>query len=173
MADRTKMHFCGPTGANAVDAAIKLCKTATGRGDIVSFQGGFHGTTHAGMALTGLVANKRSGRQRRAGRALLPVLPLRELPARAARDTCATNCIGSSRTALRDPNGGIPLPAAVIVEMVQGEGGVVPADREFVRRLRRAHPRARHPARGRRGADRLRSHGHLVRLRAATASSRT
>ena len=39
-----KMHFCGPTGANAVDAAIKLCKTATAAGDVVSFQGGFHGT---------------------------------------------------------------------------------------------------------------------------------
>ena len=38
--------------------------------------------------------------------------------------------------ALHDPNGGIPLPAAVLVEMVQGEGGVVPADRDFVRRLR-------------------------------------
>src|SRR5690348_6336085 len=45
MQRRTRMHFCGPTGANAVDAAIKLCKTATGRSDVVSFQGGFHGTT--------------------------------------------------------------------------------------------------------------------------------
>ncbi|MDQ4021748.1 MAG: aminotransferase class III-fold pyridoxal phosphate-dependent enzyme, partial [Actinomycetota bacterium] len=58
MRDRMKVHFCGPTGANAVDAALKLCKTATGRGDVISFQGGFHGTTHAAMALTGLVANK-------------------------------------------------------------------------------------------------------------------
>jgi diaminobutyrate-2-oxoglutarate transaminase len=52
MRERTRMHFCGPTGANAVDAAIKLCKTATGRSDVVSFQGGFHGTTHAGMAFS-------------------------------------------------------------------------------------------------------------------------
>ena len=59
MRGRTRVHFCGPTGVNAVDAAIKLCKTATGRSDVVSFQGGFHGTTHLGMAVTGLVANKR------------------------------------------------------------------------------------------------------------------
>ena len=85
MRDRTKVHFCGPTGANAVDAAIKLCKTATGRGDVIAFQGGFHGTTHLGMALTGLVANKAPVAQRGAGRALLPVLPLRRLPARATR----------------------------------------------------------------------------------------
>ena len=47
MRDRMRVHFCGPTGANAVDAALKLCKTATGRGDVVTFSGGFHGTTHA------------------------------------------------------------------------------------------------------------------------------
>ncbi len=58
MRDRMRIHFCGPTGANAVDAAIKLCKTATGRGDIVSFQGGFHGSSHAAMALSGLVEQK-------------------------------------------------------------------------------------------------------------------
>lgn len=55
MRDRTKIQFCGPTGANAVDAAIKLCKTATGRGGIVSFQGGFHGSSHTAMAMTGNV----------------------------------------------------------------------------------------------------------------------
>lgn len=44
--------------ANAVDAAIKLCKTATGRGEIISFQGGFHGSSTAAMALTGLVDQK-------------------------------------------------------------------------------------------------------------------
>ncbi|WP_147253590.1 aminotransferase class III-fold pyridoxal phosphate-dependent enzyme [Pseudonocardia hierapolitana] len=59
MRGRTRVHFCGPTGVNAVDAAIRLCKTATGRSDVVSFQGGFRGTTHLGMAVTGLVASKR------------------------------------------------------------------------------------------------------------------
>jgi diaminobutyrate-2-oxoglutarate transaminase len=59
MRGRTRVHFCGPTGVDAVDAAIKLCKTATGRSDFVSFQGGFHGTTHLGMSVTGPVANKR------------------------------------------------------------------------------------------------------------------
>ncbi|MGH8601606.1 MAG: aminotransferase class III-fold pyridoxal phosphate-dependent enzyme [Gammaproteobacteria bacterium] len=47
MRNRMKVHFCGPTGANAVDAALKLCKTTTGRSEVISFQGGFHGTTHA------------------------------------------------------------------------------------------------------------------------------
>ena len=47
MRETTKIQFCGPTGANAVDAAIKLCKTATGRSEIVAFQGAFHGSTHS------------------------------------------------------------------------------------------------------------------------------
>ncbi|MDT7748245.1 MAG: hypothetical protein QOD96_1907, partial [Pseudonocardiales bacterium] len=47
------------------------------------------------------------------------------------------NCAAFLEYALTDPNGGIPLPAAVIMEMVQGEGGVNPATREFVQRVRR------------------------------------
>jgi hypothetical protein len=54
------VYFCGPAGVNAVDHAPKLRKTATGRGDVISFQSGFHGPTHAAMAVTGLIANKAS-----------------------------------------------------------------------------------------------------------------
>jgi len=137
MQDRTRVHFCGPTGANAVDAAIKLCKTATGRGDVIAFQGGFHGTTHLGMALTGLVANKTPVANGVPGVHFFPFSNCADCPLGLSRAECATNCIELLERSLRDPNGGIPLPAAVIVEMVQGEGGVVAADPEFVRRLRR------------------------------------
>ena len=136
MRNRTKLHFCGPTGANAVDAAIKLCKTATGRGDVVAFQGGFHGTTHLGMALTGLVANKAPVHNGVPGVHFLPFSNCADCPLGLSRASCATNCAELLERSLRDPNGGIPLPAAVILEMVQGEGGVVPADPEFVRRIR-------------------------------------
>ena len=137
MQDRTRVHFCGPTGANAVDAAIKLCKTATGRGDVIAFQGGFHGTTHLGMALTGLVANKSPVQNGVPGVHFFPFSNCADCPLGLSRAGCATNCVELLERSLRDPNGGIPLPAAVIVEMVQGEGGVVAADPEFVRRLRR------------------------------------
>jgi diaminobutyrate-2-oxoglutarate transaminase len=136
MQDRTRVHFCGPTGANAVDAAIKLCKTATGRAEVVSFQGGFHGTTHLGMAVTGVVANKRSVGNGVPGVHFFPYSDCTHCPMGLTRDTCSTNCIGFLEQSLSDPNAGVPLPAAVILELVQGEGGVVPADREFVRRLR-------------------------------------
>ena len=47
-----KIHFCGPTGSDAVEAAVKLCKKATGRGGLVAFQGSYHGSTQGAMSLT-------------------------------------------------------------------------------------------------------------------------
>ncbi|MDQ4009447.1 MAG: diaminobutyrate--2-oxoglutarate transaminase family protein [Actinomycetota bacterium] len=136
MRNRMKIHFCGPTGANAVDAALKLCKTATGRGDVISFQGGFHGTTHAAMALTGLVANKAPVPNGVPGVHFFPYSSCSRCPVGLAPQTCTTNCVHYLERALHDPNGGIPLPAAVVMEMVQGEGGVIPAQPDFVRRVR-------------------------------------
>ncbi|MFC0532409.1 aspartate aminotransferase family protein [Phytohabitans kaempferiae] len=136
MRDRMKLHFCGPTGANAVDAAIKLCKTATGRGDLISFQGGFHGSSHAAMALTGLVEQKEPVANGMPGVHFFPFSYCSRCPLGLAPDSCAINCVDYLERSLRDANGGVPLPAAVILELVQGEGGVVPANREFVRRVR-------------------------------------
>jgi diaminobutyrate-2-oxoglutarate transaminase len=133
---RMKVHFCGPTGANAVDAALKLCKIATGRGDVISFQGGFHGTTHAAMALTGLVANKAPVPNGVPGVHFFPYCSCTGCPVDLTPQVCTTNCVHYLEQALRDPNGGIPLPAAVVLEMVQGEGGVVPATPDFVQRVR-------------------------------------
>ncbi|MGH3898024.1 MAG: aspartate aminotransferase family protein [Pseudonocardiaceae bacterium] len=133
---RMKVHFCGPTGANAVDAALKLCKTATGRGEIISFQGGFHGTTHAAMALTGLVANKAPVANGVPGVHFFPYSSCSRCPVGLNSKVCTTNCVHYLKRALADPNGGIPLPAAVVMEMVQGEGGVVPAHPDFVTRIR-------------------------------------
>ncbi|RSO32838.1 diaminobutyrate--2-oxoglutarate transaminase [Streptomyces sp. WAC 06725] len=134
--DRMKVHFCGPTGANAVEAAVKLCKTATGRGDIVSFQGAFHGSTHGAMAMTGLVAQKQPVAAGMPGVHFFPYSYCSRCPLDLSPHTCAVNCAGYLEHALQDANGGIPLPAAVVLELVQGEGGIVPARPEFVRRIR-------------------------------------
>lgn len=136
MRDQMKIHFCGPTGANAVDAAIKLCKTATGRGDIISFQGGFHGSSAAPMALTGLVEQKSPVPNGVPGVHFFPYSYCSRCPLGLTPETCSTNCASFLENSLTDDLGGIPLPAAVIVEMVQGEGGVIPADREFMQRIR-------------------------------------
>src|SRR4051794_23672752 len=137
MRDRMKIQFCGPTGANAVDAALKLCKPATGRGGIVSFQGGFHGSSHAAMAVTGNVGQKRPITNGMPGVSFFPFSSCSRCPLALDPETCQTNCVSFLERALRDPNGGLELPAAVIMEMVQGEGGVIPARKEFVQRVRR------------------------------------
>ncbi len=134
--DRMKIHFCGPTGANAVDAAIKLCKTATGRGDIVSFQGGFHGSSHAAMAVTGLVEQKSPVPNGVPGIHFFPYSYCSRCPLDLTPEVSSTNCAKYLENSLKDSNGGVPLPAAVILELVQGEGGVIPATFDFVRRVR-------------------------------------
>jgi diaminobutyrate-2-oxoglutarate transaminase len=136
MRERMRIHFCGPTGANAVDAALKLCKTATGRGDIISFQGGFHGSSHAAMAVTGLVEQKDRVPNGVPGVHFFPYSYCGRCPVGLQPDRCTTNCVGFAEHALTDANGGVPLPAAVILELVQGEGGVVPATLDFAQRIR-------------------------------------
>ncbi|HEX4253097.1 MAG TPA: aminotransferase class III-fold pyridoxal phosphate-dependent enzyme, partial [Pseudonocardia sp.] len=136
MRNHMKIQFCGPTGANAVDAAIKLAKTATGRGDIVAFSGGFHGTTHAGMALTGNISMKRPIANGMPGVHFFP-FSSGGVPTGLDPATWDTTAVALLEQALTDPNGGITTPAAVIMEMVQGEGGVNPASREFAQRVRR------------------------------------
>jgi diaminobutyrate-2-oxoglutarate transaminase len=133
---RMKVHFCGPTGANAVEAAVKLCKTATGRGDVVAFQGGFHGGSHAAMALSGSVSQKAPVRNGMPGVHFFPYSYCARCPMGLSPESCTTNCVGYLEWSLRDLSGGIALPAAVILELVQGEGGVVPARRDFVQRVR-------------------------------------
>jgi len=139
MADHVKIQFCGPTGANAVDAAIKLTKTATGRGDILAFSGGFHGSTHAAMALTGNLAQKRPIANPMPGVHFLPYpadTPSAGAPDGVDPSAWEASCLALFERALTDPNGGIPLPAAVIMELVQGEGGVNPASVAFTRAVR-------------------------------------
>ncbi|HET9896554.1 MAG TPA: diaminobutyrate--2-oxoglutarate transaminase family protein [Streptosporangiaceae bacterium] len=136
MRDRTRLHFAGPTGANAVDAAIKLCKTATGRESIVSFTGGFHGATAAAMAVSGSVSQKAPVPAGLPGVHFMPYPYCLRCPLGLSPAGCGTSCATLLERSLRDPLGGITRPAAVIVELVQGEGGVIPAPADFVKRLR-------------------------------------
>lgn len=134
--DRVRIHFCGPTGGDAVDAAVKLCKTATGRGDVIAFRGGYHGSGHLAMSLSGLVAQKQPIADRVPGVHFFPYSYCARCPIGLDPVNCAVNCVALLEEALHDTHGGIPLPAAVILELVQGEGGVIPARAEFVRRVR-------------------------------------
>lgn len=135
MRTNTKIHFCGPTGANTVDAAIKLAKTFTGRSEVISFRGGFHGTTHLGMAVSGLLEQRQPVGNTMPGVHFAPYSYCSRCPVGLTRSTCRVNCATSTETLLTDENGGVLAPAAILLELVQGEGGVIPAQREFVERV--------------------------------------
>jgi diaminobutyrate-2-oxoglutarate transaminase len=137
MRDTTKIHFCSPAGANAVDAAIKLCKAATGRGDVIAFHGGFHGSSHAAMAVSGSTSQRRGIANGVPGVHFFPYPYALRCSLPGPSDSVGRRCLEHLERSLKDPLGGIALPAAVIIEMVQGEGGVIPAPTDFVQGLRR------------------------------------
>ncbi|GMK37482.1 diaminobutyrate--2-oxoglutarate aminotransferase [Paenibacillus sp. CCS19] len=135
--ENAKIQFCGPTGADGVEAAIKLVKTATGGKSILAFQGGYHGSTQATMAMSGNLSKKEHLQS------LLPDIHFLPFP---YEYRCPFG-VGGERTAeisafyiehlLDDCESGIARPCGVIVETVQGEGGAVPASLEWLRQLRR------------------------------------
>jgi diaminobutyrate-2-oxoglutarate transaminase len=137
MRSRTKIGFCGSTGANAVEAALKLCKTATGRSEIVAFQGSYHGGSHGAMAVSALVSQKERVANQMPGVHFFPFPYGLRSPIPGDPDGLGLRCAEYLERSLRDPLGGIPLPAAVILEAIQGEGGVIPAPTDFLQGVRK------------------------------------
>ncbi len=121
-------QFTGPTGANCVEAALKLARKITGRTDVVAFTNGFHGVTLGALALTGN-SHHRGG----AGQALGGVI---RMPFEGYLGEGVDTLDYLDKT-LRDPSSGIDQPAAVIVETVQGEGGLHTASAEWLRKLQK------------------------------------
>lgn len=123
-----RVLFPGPTGTNAVEAALKLARRSTGRTQIVSFTNGFHGMTLGALATTGN-AGKRAG----AG------VPLEHVSTFPFDDYMhGMDTIAYFERVLDDHSSGVAVPAAVIVETVQAEGGVNVASVEWLRSLQRA-----------------------------------
>ena len=88
------------------------------------------------MAVTGLVEQKSPIGNGMPGVHFFPYSYCARCPLGLRPDSCHTNCVEYLEASLRDSNGGVPAPAAVILELVQGEGGVVVPRRDFVRRIR-------------------------------------
>eukprot|EP01126_Amoeba_proteus_P040260 TRINITY_DN4289_c0_g1_i2.p1 TRINITY_DN4289_c0_g1~~TRINITY_DN4289_c0_g1_i2.p1 ORF type:complete len:441 (-),score=79.39 TRINITY_DN4289_c0_g1_i2:82-1404(-) len=131
-----RIQFCGPTGTDADEAAIKLCKTATGRGNILGFSGGYHGHTQGTLALMGNLGAK--GIQNlMPGVHFLPYPYSYRCPFGIGGPEATTAILRYIENLLDDPESGITKPAAIILEPIQGEGGVIPAPVEFLQGLRR------------------------------------
>lgn len=121
-----KMMFPGPTGTNTVESALKLARKVTGRTNIVSFTNGFHGMTIGSLAVTGN-ASKRKG-------AGIPLQNTVTMPYDHYVNQHADSLDYFERF-LEDSGSGVDLPAGVIVETVQGEGGINVARTEWLKRL--------------------------------------
>ncbi|TVP71198.1 MAG: diaminobutyrate--2-oxoglutarate transaminase [Rhodobacteraceae bacterium] len=117
-----KVMFTGPTGTNAVEAAMKLARKTTGRDTIIAFTNGFHGMTMGALAATGN-AGKRAG----AGTTLSGVV---RMPYEGALE--GVDSLAMIRAMLANPSSGIDAPAAFLIEPVQGEGGLNAASKDFL-----------------------------------------
>ncbi|MDK3256675.1 diaminobutyrate--2-oxoglutarate transaminase family protein [Blastococcus capsensis] len=136
LARRAKVHFCGPAGTDAVEAALKLARTATGRIGVAAFTGGYHGMTAGALAASGGVAVKEPMAGVAAEATRLPYPYAYRCPF-GLGDASGEVSARYVERLLDDPNGGVVPPAAMIVEAVQGEGGVIPAPLPWLREMRR------------------------------------
>lgn len=132
-----KVQFCSPSGTDATDAAIKLCKSATGRGNIIAFSGGYHGMGHGALALTGNHNAKNLVQNLMPGVQFMPYPYSYRCPFGLGGDAGVDACCAYFERMLKDPESGVVKPAAVIIEPIQGEGGVIPAPVKFLQTIRR------------------------------------
>ncbi|MFK0235360.1 diaminobutyrate--2-oxoglutarate transaminase [Streptomyces vinaceus] len=121
-----KVMFPGPTGTNAVEAALKLARKAKGREAVVSFTNAFHGMSLGSLAVTGN-AFKRAG-------AGIPLVHSTPMPFDHYLGGRTPDFLWFERL-LEDQGSGLNHPAAVIVETIQGEGGINVARAEWLRAL--------------------------------------
>lgn len=128
-----KVMMTGPTGTNAVEAAIKLARKVTGRRNIIAFTNAFHGMSLGALALTG-------NSSKREGAGGVGLADVTHLPFENALD--GRNTLEYIEWMLDNPSSGLDDPAAFIVEPVQGEGGLNAASGAWLRgieRLARKH----------------------------------
>lgn len=122
-----KVQFCSPSGTNAIEAALKLARLATGRDNIVAFSGGFHGVSMGALSAT-------SGTHYKQG--LYQSLPRTTHVPYPDSPLGPFDSLSFLRRLVDDPSSGAEKPAAIVLETVQAEGGIYVAPVEFLRGLR-------------------------------------
>ncbi|NNU80330.1 diaminobutyrate--2-oxoglutarate transaminase [Halovulum dunhuangense] len=123
-----RVMMTGPTGTNAVEAALKLARKVTGRQNVIAFTNAFHGMTLGALACT-TNPGKRAG-------AGMPLSDVTHMPYDGAAGE-GVDTLPMLEAMLDNPASGIDAPAAFIVELVQGEGGLTAARTEWVQGIAR------------------------------------
>lgn len=122
-----KMQFTGPTGTNAVEAALKIARKNKQRHNIISFTNGFHGVTQGAAAVTANSYYKDA--------IGLPMQGVQFMP--YDHYLGDFNTLSYLEKALNDRSSGLEIPAAMIVECIQGEGGLNAASAEWMQGLQK------------------------------------
>lgn len=121
------VQFTGPTGTNSIEAAFKIARKVTGRTNIVNFTNGFHGVSMGALAATCNSYHR--------GGAGIPLMGTATVPYDGYFGP-HVDTMDYLEKLLEDPSSGLDLPAAIVVETVQGEGGLNVASFEWLQRLR-------------------------------------
>lgn len=121
-----RFQFTGPTGANAVEAALKLARKITGRQNVISFTRGYHGMSLGAIAASGNRAYRAVSGILLSGATIVPY---------DGYFGSAVDTADYLRKMLTDESGGIDRPAAIIVETVQGEGGLNVASKQWLQSI--------------------------------------
>jgi len=121
-----KVQFTGPTGTNAVETALKLARMVKGRSNIIAFTNAYHGLSMGSLAVTGNSFYRDESYGVRANSAFVP------FDGYMGKDF---DSMAYLRRLLSDQSSGVDLPAAIIVETVQGEGGIHVARDEWLQEL--------------------------------------
>lgn len=136
-----RLRFCAPSGAEAVETALKLVRTATSRSGVVAFTGASHGHTRGAAAAIGLRLTRHDAALSGGDLHFLPYASCFRCP--VGQDGCRSRiapaelppCGHFARHIMEDPANGLPPLAGLLVEPVQGAGGIVPADEVWLRGL--------------------------------------
>ncbi|MFH8596260.1 diaminobutyrate--2-oxoglutarate transaminase family protein [Streptomyces rimosus] len=128
LAEHGRIQFCGPAGTDAVEAAFTLVRTATGRDGLAAFTGAYHGMTAGALAASGGARDTSVTR--------LPYPYDYRCPFGTGGERGAELAARWTENVLDDDKSGIARPAGMILEPVQGEGGVIPAPDGWLRRMR-------------------------------------
>lgn len=121
-----RFQFTGPTGANAIEAALKLARKVTGRHNIISFTRGYHGMSLGAIAASGNRSYRAASGTSLSGTTFMPF---------DGYFGPGIDTAGYMREILADESSGVDRPAAILVETVQGEGGINVASEQWLRSI--------------------------------------
>ncbi|HJE03708.1 Diaminobutyrate--2-oxoglutarate transaminase [Aliarcobacter thereius] len=120
-----KVQFTGPTGTNAVETALKLARLVKKRSNVVAFTNGYHGLSQGSLAVTGNNQYRDESYISRINATFMPFDGYFD----------DSNTLKYFRKFIEDSSSGVDLPAAVIVETIQGEGGINVASKKWLQEL--------------------------------------